>query len=82
MKCIDTGIGIKPEHLGQIFDPFFQVDGSTTRKYGGVGLGLTIAKNLSQLMGGDIHVESVFGEGSTFTLWLPTQLPVTIYSAI
>ncbi|EAW33577.1 hybrid sensor histidine kinase/response regulator [Lyngbya sp. PCC 8106] len=75
VKCNDTGIGIKAEYVSQIFEPFFQVDGSTTRKYGGVGLGLAIAKSLSQLMGGDISVESVFGQGSTFTLWLPTELP-------
>lgn len=75
VKCSDTGIGIRAEHLSHIFEPFFQVDGSTTRKYGGVGLGLAIAKSLSQLMGGDIGVESVFGQGSTFTLWLPAQVP-------
>ncbi|WP_413161257.1 hybrid sensor histidine kinase/response regulator [Capilliphycus salinus ALCB114379] len=75
VKCSDTGIGIQAEYLLQIFEPFFQVDTSTTRKYGGVGLGLAIAKSLSQLMGGDLNVESVFGQGSIFTLWLPVQLP-------
>ncbi|MEA5498541.1 MAG: response regulator [Limnoraphis robusta] len=75
VKCSDTGIGIKPDQLARIFEPFTQEDESTTRKYGGAGLGLAIAKKLCQLMGGDLSVESVFGEGSTFTLWVPTQLP-------
>ncbi len=74
IKCCDTGIGISEEQLHQIFEPFNAVDMSTTRKYGGTGLGLALAKKLCQVMGGDLTVESILGEGSTFTLCLPTQL--------
>jgi len=67
----DTGEGIPPEHLPLVFDRFYRVDKSRSRLTGGVGLGLAIAKQLVEAHGGDIHVESRVGEGSTFTFTLP-----------
>jgi signal transduction histidine kinase/DNA-binding response OmpR family regulator len=62
----DTGIGIRPDQLDRLFKPFSQADSSTTRKFGGTGLGLMISKKLSEMMGGRIWIESTYGEGSTF----------------
>ena len=69
----DTGIGIKKEEIDRIFDAFYQVDGGSTREYGGIGLGLSIANRLTQAHGGTIKVESEPGLGSVFYVTLPTQ---------
>jgi CheY-like chemotaxis protein len=70
ISVIDTGIGIEPEKLELIFDKFTQADSSISRKYGGTGLGLAIAKTFTEMMGGEINVESTLGHGTTFTVSL------------
>jgi CheY-like chemotaxis protein len=70
-SVVDTGVGISDENLKRIFGAFQQGDGTTSRRHGGTGLGLSISREVATLLGGDIRVESVFGEGSTFTLFLP-----------
>jgi signal transduction histidine kinase len=69
----DTGIGIDPAHLEAIFDEFRQVDGSATRRFGGTGMGLAIARQLARAMDGDVSVRSTPGEGSVFSLTLPAR---------
>jgi len=70
-QITDTGIGIASEQLKQIFEAFMQADNSSTREYGGIGLGLTICENFCRAMGGHISVSSTLGEGSTFSVALP-----------
>jgi PAS domain S-box-containing protein len=67
----DTGIGIAPEHLARVFEPFTQVDDTHTRETGGTGLGLAISRRFARLMGGELSARSRAGQGSVFTLWLP-----------
>ena len=75
-RVCDTGIGMTPEQIGQLFQPFTQADASTTRRYGGTGLGLTITRRFCQMLGGDISVASALGAGATFTMRLPATAPV------
>ncbi|MEG5172229.1 PAS domain S-box protein [Microcoleus sp. B3-D7] len=79
-RVADTGIGIPPEQLQHLFQAFMQGDASTTRKYGGTGLGLTISRHFCVMMGGDMHVESELGCGSVFTVYLPACVELLVSS--
>ncbi|MGB1277625.1 MAG: sensor histidine kinase, partial [Nannocystaceae bacterium] len=73
LSVSDTGIGIEAEVLKRLFKPFTQADTSTTRRYGGTGLGLALSQSFANMIGGDIQVTSTLGEGSNFTLRLPAE---------
>jgi PAS domain S-box-containing protein len=73
-QVADTGIGMTPEQVANLFQPFTQADASTTRRYGGTGLGLAISRHFCRMMGGDIIVSSSLGQGSVFTITLPAEV--------
>jgi signal transduction histidine kinase len=71
---VDSGIGMTPEQLGRMFQAFSQADASTSKKYGGTGLGLALSRKFCLLMGGDMSVVSEYGKGSTFTATIPAEV--------
>lgn len=71
-EVADTGIGITPEQQARLFQPFSQADETTTRRFGGTGLGLALTRHIAHLLGGEVHVQSRLGQGTTFTVSLPT----------
>jgi len=77
-RVSDTGIGMSPQQMGRAFQEFTQADASTTRKYGGTGLGLTITRHLCRMMGGEIVAKSELGKGSTFTITLPADIGAVV----
>uniref|UniRef100_UPI0033658098 response regulator n=1 Tax=Candidatus Albibeggiatoa sp. nov. BB20 TaxID=3162723 RepID=UPI0033658098 len=78
ISVADQGIGMTDAQIKKLFDPFTQADKSTTRKYGGTGLGLTITKRFAEMMNGTIQVESHYGQGSEFTIRIPTNIGTPI----
>jgi signal transduction histidine kinase/DNA-binding response OmpR family regulator len=82
MSVSDSGIGIPPEKIDHVFDEFSQADETTTRDYGGTGLGLPISRRFCRMMGGDIMVESTVGQGSTFTIRLPLEVAEVVDESV
>ena len=78
----DSGIGIEPEHIPDIFKPFVRLDVSTSNMYNGTGFGLALSQRLCRLMGGEITAESTPGEGSLFCFWLPAKQPLENYDLL
>ncbi|MBW4521577.1 MAG: response regulator [Scytolyngbya sp. HA4215-MV1] len=74
LRVVDTGIGIRPDQIPHLFERFRQAEGSTNRSYEGSGLGLALVKELVELHRGQVSVESIYGEGTTFTVWLQTGI--------
>jgi signal transduction histidine kinase len=75
IDVVDTGIGIRQTDLQAIWEDFRQVDQSRTREFGGTGLGLSITRKLLERLGGSVSVQSTYGEGSTFSVYLPLRVP-------
>jgi signal transduction histidine kinase len=75
-EVADSGRGIAPEHLELVFEPFWQEDQNPTRAAPGTGLGLSVVRQLARLLGGDVHVRSELGVGTTFTVEIPLRAPV------
>jgi hypothetical protein len=75
ISVTDSGIGISPENMAKLFQPFSQIDSSLARKFDGTGLGLALVKQLAELLGGTVAVASAEGEGACFTAWLPLRTP-------
>jgi signal transduction histidine kinase len=78
LRVADTGIGLSPEQIVKLFQDFTQADASTTRRFGGTGLGLALTRRFSEMMGGEVSVQSALGEGSVFTLKLPALVSDTL----
>ena len=76
-EVADTGIGMTPEQQIKLFQPFSQADETTTRRFGGTGLGLALTRHIADMLGGEVHLCSALGQGTTFTVRLPAHRPVS-----